>query len=141
MSSVSSCSSRRSVATIASNASHERAALPEPPYTIKSSGRSATAGSRLFINIRRAASCGQPLQVMAAPRGALTWRLSVFMDRKRAISQSSRAEVSNLETYARVVKLNLQKSLLDFYGARALQRAARDRIGDRLDVGRRRPIR
>jgi hypothetical protein len=30
--------------------------LPVPPYTTRSSGRSATSGSRLFISIRRAAS-------------------------------------------------------------------------------------
>ena len=56
-----------------------RAARPVPPYTIRSSGRSATSGSRLFISIRSAASCGHPLQEMRAPRGALTWRLSVLI--------------------------------------------------------------
>src|SRR5207248_11371749 len=43
---------------------------------INSSGRSATSGSRLFISMRRAASCCQPLQVMSVPRGARTgWYL------------------------------------------------------------------
>ena len=77
--SVSSCSRRRSVSTIASNAGHDRAARPLPPYTISSSGRSATSGSRLFMSMRSAASCGHPLQEIAAPRGALTWRLMMLM--------------------------------------------------------------
>src|SRR5690606_33462608 len=67
---VSSSSSSRSVRTIASNASQLRAARPVPPYTTRSSGRSATSGSRLFISIRSAASCVQPLQLSSAPRGA-----------------------------------------------------------------------
>ena len=48
-----------------------RAALPRPPYTINSSGRSATSGSRLFRSIRRAASCTQPLQFSFVPVGVL----------------------------------------------------------------------
>jgi hypothetical protein len=40
----------------------------------------------LFINIRRAASCGQPLHVMVAPRGALTCRLSVFITETRDVA-------------------------------------------------------
>src|SRR5262249_61453801 len=47
-----------------------RAALPAPPYTISSCQRSATSGSRLFMSMRRAASCGQPLHESALPRGA-----------------------------------------------------------------------
>src|ERR1039457_1241936 len=43
---------------------------------MRSPGRSATSGSRLFISIRRAASCGQPLQLIARPRGARTTRVS-----------------------------------------------------------------
>jgi hypothetical protein len=42
--------------TIPSKASQLRAALPDPPYTISSSGCSATSGSRLFISMRSAAS-------------------------------------------------------------------------------------
>src|SRR5215471_16679401 len=38
------------------------------------SGCSATSGSRLFMSIRMAASCGQPRQVSAVPRGARTGR-------------------------------------------------------------------
>src|SRR5687768_11473066 len=34
------------------------------------SGRSATSGSRLFISMRRAASCCQPRQLISVPRGA-----------------------------------------------------------------------
>ena len=56
--------------------------------------------------------------------------------RRRARHRSRHARKdSNLETYDRVVKLNLQKSLLDFYGADALQRSARDQFRNRLDVG------
>src|SRR5260370_39808546 len=36
----------------------------------RSAGRSATSGSRLFISMRSAASCCQPLQEIVAPRGA-----------------------------------------------------------------------
>jgi hypothetical protein len=68
--SVSSLSSRRSVSTIASKHSQLRAARPVPPYTTRSSGRSATSGSRLFINMRSAASWGHPLQESVAPLGA-----------------------------------------------------------------------
>ncbi len=45
----------------------------------RSSGRSATSGSRLFMSIRRAASCGQPLQDNSVPRGARTRRAVVVM--------------------------------------------------------------
>src|ERR1700759_3536168 len=38
------------------------------------SGCSATSGSRLFISIRRAASCGHPWQLRLVPRGARTGR-------------------------------------------------------------------
>src|ERR1700721_2076004 len=38
------------------------------------SGCAATSGSRLFISIRMAASCGQPLQLRSVPRGARTGR-------------------------------------------------------------------
>src|SRR5260370_31820004 len=37
-------------------------------------GCSATSGSRLFMSIRMAASCGHPLHVSVAPRGARTTR-------------------------------------------------------------------
>src|SRR5579872_4541094 len=73
-SSVSSSLSRRKVRTIASNASHERAARPLPPYTTRSCGRSATSGSRLFMSMRMAASCPHPRQVRFEPRGARTTR-------------------------------------------------------------------
>src|ERR1019366_4199516 len=63
-----------SVRTIASNESQSRAAFPVPPYTTRSSGRSATCGSRLFISIRIAASCGQPKHDRVVPRGARTGR-------------------------------------------------------------------
>src|SRR5215472_4203712 len=67
---VSSSARSRRALTIASNAGQLRAALPEPPYTTRSSQRSATSGSRLFMSIRSAASCGQPLQESVLPRGA-----------------------------------------------------------------------
>src|SRR5579864_865657 len=69
-SSVSSLPSASSSRTMAWNEGQSRAALPEPPYTTRSSGRSATSGSRLFMSMRSAASCFQPLQRRVAPRGA-----------------------------------------------------------------------
>src|SRR5947207_398453 len=47
-----------------------------PPYTMSCSGRSATSGSRLFISIRSAASCCQPLHEISVPRGARIVRAS-----------------------------------------------------------------
>ena len=41
-----------------------------PPYTTRSSGRSATSGSRLFWSIRNAASCGHPRPSARRPWGA-----------------------------------------------------------------------
>src|SRR5258706_13692792 len=41
---------------------------------MRSSGRSATSGSRLFWIMRKAASCGQPRQCSEPPRGARTTR-------------------------------------------------------------------
>src|SRR4029077_791322 len=73
-SSVSSSARVRSVRQIASNAGQSRAAFPVPPYTTRSWGRSATSGSRLFMSMRSAASCFQPLQRRSVPRGA---RISV----------------------------------------------------------------
>src|SRR4051812_13300779 len=69
-------SSRRSVRvrTIASKAGQLRAARPVPPYTTRSSGRSATSGSRLFISIRSGASVCQERAVSEVPRGARTGR-------------------------------------------------------------------
>ena len=65
-----------------SNASKLRAALPRPPYTIKSSGRSATSGSRLFKSILNAASCTQPLQMSVVPVGVLYFMGSYGMSYK-----------------------------------------------------------
>src|SRR4051812_6813747 len=67
---VSSSASVSSVATRARNDGQSRAAFPVPPYTTRSSGRSATSGSRLFMSIRLAASCGHPCAVRVPPRGA-----------------------------------------------------------------------
>src|SRR6266699_3861868 len=55
-----------------SNDAQSRAALPVPPYTTRSCGRSATSGSRVFMSMRSAASWIQPLQVRAGPRDART---------------------------------------------------------------------
>src|ERR1019366_5040534 len=71
---VSSSSRLRSSRVIASKASHDLTARPVPPYTTKLSGCSATSGSRLFISMRRAASCGQPLHDLCVPLGARTTR-------------------------------------------------------------------
>jgi len=46
--------------------------LPRSSVDDEVSGRSATSGSRLFMSIRIAASCGQPRQVISAPRGERT---------------------------------------------------------------------
>src|SRR4029079_3316733 len=72
--SVSSAPSAVSDRTMPSNAAQLRAALPVPPYTTRSSGRSATSGSRLFWSIRKAASCGHPRHDSSEPRGARTGR-------------------------------------------------------------------
>src|SRR5205807_5315607 len=58
------------LSTIARYAFQLRAARPVPPYTTRSCGRSATSESRLFMSMRMAASCCQPLQVIWLPRGA-----------------------------------------------------------------------
>src|SRR6185436_4878894 len=68
--SVSSSSSSLSALTMASNAAQLRAAFPMPPYTTRSSGRSATSGSRLFMSMRSAASCTHPLHERSVPRVA-----------------------------------------------------------------------
>src|SRR5665811_1293873 len=71
---VSSFSSVVRVRTIASKDFQSRAALPVPPYTTRSSGRSAFSGSRLFISIRSGASVVHDLAVRVVPRGARTGR-------------------------------------------------------------------
>src|SRR3989449_5500871 len=77
MSRVSSDSKACRLRTMASKQAQLRAALPVPPYTISSSGFSATSGSRLFMSIRNAASCGQPRHEICGPRGARTRRLVI----------------------------------------------------------------
>src|ERR1051326_2891081 len=62
---------------------------------MSSSGRSATAGSRLFMSIRRAASWCQPLQEMVVPVGAwMAAEARTVMPRK-ILPTSARAAVSN----------------------------------------------
>jgi hypothetical protein len=52
----------------------------------------------LFINIRRAASCGQPLQVSAVPRGDRMVRVAVAMKmRTRKIDLKKRSERCQFE--------------------------------------------
>jgi ferredoxin len=63
-------SSRFSEATMASKLSQSRAARPMPPYTTSSSGRSATAGSRLLCSMRSAASVSQFFADNVVPVGA-----------------------------------------------------------------------
>src|SRR5918999_1865672 len=60
--------------TMASKQSQLRAALPMPPYTTRSSGRSATSGSRLFISMRSGASVSQLFALSCVPRAARTGR-------------------------------------------------------------------
>ena len=69
---------------MASYASHDRAARPVPPYTTRSSGRSATSGSRLFISIRIAASCGHDRHDSSVPRGARISRAVIVHLRRRS---------------------------------------------------------
>src|ERR1035441_9076489 len=69
-SSVSSLASDSSARTMAWKLGQSRAARPVPPYTISSSGFSATSGSRLLCSMRRAASWCHPWQRRVAPRGA-----------------------------------------------------------------------
>src|SRR5690606_37006445 len=66
---------------ILSKQSQFLAALPIPPYTTRSSGRSATSGSRLFWIIRKAASLIQFLQCSVVPVGDLITRdfVSIFL--------------------------------------------------------------
>src|SRR5215813_142990 len=45
-----------------------------PPYTTRSSGRSATSGSRLFISMRSGASVSQLFALSCVPRAARTTR-------------------------------------------------------------------
>src|SRR5687768_17320075 len=73
-SSDSSASSFRSDSTMASKQSQLRAALPMPPYTTRSSGHSATSGSRLFMSMRSGASVSQLFAESCVPRGARTGR-------------------------------------------------------------------
>src|SRR5215204_3447536 len=80
----SSFSNTFNAAIILSSASKFLAAFPLPPYTIRSSGRSATSGSRLLSNILNAASCIQPLQLSLLPVGVLylmaSYRFCVSVD-------------------------------------------------------------
>jgi urocanate hydratase len=66
------------VLVIASKLSQFRAAFPNPPYTINSSGLSAFSGSRLWCIIRYAASSCQFLQVNSVPLGTVTVLLIVI---------------------------------------------------------------
>src|SRR5436853_1320631 len=63
---------------ILSSASKFLAAFPRPPYTINSSGFSATSGSRLLSSMRNAASCIHPLQESFVPVGVLYLTGSYF---------------------------------------------------------------
>src|SRR5439155_21252373 len=49
---------------------------------MRSCGRSATSGSRLFMSIRSAASWGQPLQDSSRPRGARTSGICATVTRR-----------------------------------------------------------
>src|ERR1700760_485674 len=91
-SNVSSSAGSRSGASGASCAGQVRAALPVPPYTTRSSGRSATSGSRLFISIRRGASCCQPLQEISLPRAARTGRAPVVVAMTSALADACARE-------------------------------------------------
>src|SRR3954471_9167949 len=89
-SSVSSGPIERSVSVMASKLRQSRAARPLPPYTTRSSGRSATSGSRLFCSIRSAASWIHPLQERAVPRAARTTCGIRVLRRRRTLRLSRR---------------------------------------------------
>nr|WP_234753995.1 hypothetical protein [Arthrobacter ramosus] len=86
---VSSFSRVSRVRVIASNAAQDRAARPVPPYTTRASGRSATSGSRLFINMRNGASVCQLLAVSSVPRAARTGRAPVVKSAGAMVTPSS----------------------------------------------------
>src|SRR5829696_6579080 len=66
----------------------------------RSSGRSATSGSRLFISMRRAASWCQPLQVRSPPRGARIVGASVVSPRKFGkVIQHLLEQLGNVEPF------------------------------------------
>src|SRR5690606_3121583 len=67
-----------------------------PPYTTRSSGRSATSGSRLFWIIRYAASVSQERQDSSLPRGARMLRDGSW----RGSGRVSDMEGSKAETMA-----------------------------------------
>src|SRR5690606_28398356 len=73
-----------------------RAARPMPPYTTRSSGRSATSGSRLFWITRYAASVSQERQDSSLPRGARMLRDGSW----RGSGRVSGMEGSRAETVA-----------------------------------------
>src|SRR5438876_2301365 len=62
--SVSSSSSADSVRHTASNDAQSRTALPVPPYTMSSSGRSATSGSRLFRSEEHTSELQSPVHLV-----------------------------------------------------------------------------
>ena len=77
---VSSSSRSRSVRTSASYDSQLRAALPVPPYTTRSSGRSAFSGSRLFISIRSGASVCHDFADRSTPGAWMGGRRSALVE-------------------------------------------------------------
>src|SRR5262245_58313052 len=70
---------------MASKLAQSRAARPMPPYTTSSPGRSATAGSRLFMSMRSGASVSQLLAESFVPVGARITRLSSTLGSERFI--------------------------------------------------------
>src|SRR4051794_25064791 len=79
------------VRTSASYAAQLRAARPVPPYTTRSSGRSAFSGSRLFISIRSGASVCHDRAVSVLPRGARTGRAPSIADRLSVAAHATAA--------------------------------------------------
>jgi hypothetical protein len=69
--------------------------------------------------MRSAASCGHPLQEIAAPLGALTWRLRMLMVEtkgsqltpKRTGDDRRASKASNLKTYAASCQFEIEKFL------------------------------
>src|SRR6185436_5180914 len=95
---------------------------------MRSSGRSATSGSRLFMSMRRAASCGQPLQLIAGPRGARMMRVpTVMTTRSLNVEGDRRLRKDQKVRSVRAVVNEFQKKVsVDFHCACAFKFAAVD---------------
>src|SRR5450631_286152 len=133
---VSSFSNVVSVRTIASKDFQSRAALPVPPYTTRSSGRSAFSGSRLFISIRSGASVVHDLAVRVVPRAARTGRAPSMTNLLvRTCSLLSRSQIS----CSRLVFLGSGQWAGDGFDSTKCATGG-DELDGRLDLGSHEPV-